>query len=218
MQSNIIIFQASSGERFSYAANPDLTVKDLIDYVKTQLANPPDEIDLVYRNSTLMHEIKVESINYDYTNPNDYIFVKPHVQSPNHSKERKGGYKLTSRSDISKFPGPENDPPDFPELVASLQELGLHYTKEEYEKALRMAFYNCDRATAFLFRGSIPSEFSAEVNAEFDNRKTNLTPEQKALAQKLASDYHKSISTVIQVLTIQQYNETEARKVLASIK
>ena len=127
---------------------------------------------------------------------------------------KRNSFKLGPRTDI---PGSEQDPPNMAELVAGLQELGFGFSSEDCEKALRMSSYNSDLASDYLLRGKVPNTPN-ENQSSVPRGPNNLTKEQTELVHKLAAEYHKEYSTAMQVFVLVDFDEEQARSILANMK
>lgn len=155
---------------------------------------------------------------------------------PVHRRPKRG---LPRRTEIEL---PERDPSNFQQLVQALMELGEKnkpFKKEDVEKALRVSFFNPDRASAYLFSGNIPEIPEPEVNSRprrqvntnrdknqdpnqpksiFDddsNKPDMLTAEQKELILLVMEDTGKDYGTVLQTAYAVKFNENDLRNCLA---
>lgn len=126
-------------------------------------------------------------------------------------KQRAKRHGIPKRTDIKQN---EEPPADYNQRVARLQELG--YQKDEVEKALKVSFYNADRAYEFLSAGQIPSSPTSALP------KQQYTPEQKQaihnIRSRLAELKHPmDHTTIVQVYEMVNMKEEEALQILMNL-
>lgn len=140
---------------------------------------------------------------------------------PVHRRPKRG---LPLRTEILV---PKSDPPDFDEKVQALVELGDgRFTRENVEKALRVSFFNPDRASTYLFSGNIPDSPEPKVNtppkkpndqenSNNDSKFDQLPDEQKELIMILVDETGKDFPLVLQVGFACDFNENNMRDILS---
>lgn len=162
--------------------------------------------------------------------------IKEQVAPSSEPVHRRPRRPLPRRTDLEI---PDKDPPDFEQKVQILMELGdksMPFKREDVEKALRVSFFNPDRASLYLFSGSIPDYPEPEVNSRLRkqsntkdskqdsnqtenksdeaNKPDQLTEEQKNLIMLVMRDTGKDYGTVLQTAYACKFNENDLRNCL----
>ena len=141
----------------------------------------------------------------------------PSSKPPSNRRPKRG---LPLRTEILI---PKSDPDDFEQMVSCIMEFEPKFKREDVEKALRVSFYNPDRATAYLFTGNIPNVPEPAVNnppKKQDEEDTNsifekLSNEERELVLIIADDTRKDFATVLQTAVACEFNENDIRMNLA---
>ena len=137
--------------------NPEATIQDIINILKTNEQINNRELELLYRLSPVEPQTNVTALRAQENDVFLIRFKSPQTSEP--KTQKKKGYGLPPRTGV-KVPTEEDDPPSFAADVAMLMEMG--FEKEKCEKALRVSFYNPDRATLYLVEGNIPDRAGPE--------------------------------------------------------
>lgn len=253
-------FRTVTGEEFELPANPSQNISDLIITVQETLNDPKyTNIILIYQGDTLDPSEKVSSIGTP--GEEDFILVKnskrrakAKKETPPENEEVKSpSFAENEETNLEKTPSSQpvhrrpkrglpkrddieiqRDPPDFKERVDALVELG-GFDRKDCEKALRMSFFNPDRASAYLFSGNIPDYPQPEVysrprksvNKESGENSNNanqvdddnsryeqLNQEQKELIILVMRDTGKDFGQVLQTAVACDFNENNLRNCL----
>lgn len=161
--------------------NPTDKIGDIIKVLKTRPEIQNNDVQLIYKLKPQQPETTLKELN---AQDNDVFIMEIKAQ-----QKRRPVRSLPSRSDI-KIPTEADDPPNFEEDVASLMELG--YPKSDCETALRVSFYNVDRACIYLVEGNIPKRAGPEHLGHSTTPKINFldrfSPEDLAVIAQLANE------------------------------
>lgn len=213
-----IEFRTIKGESYELEVNPAATVADVIIMLREQMQSDTVDFELVFNNQKLDKDTLMENVVVD---PSEFIVIKPvrKVNRPQTDKAQLNRTNSQSYGGKSRFRLQREqrvtgeDPPNFAEKVAVL--MGLGFSRENCEKALRVSFYNPDRASLYLVSGNVPEVAKPEVakdqplsndKEDTQNPNTNLIdglvkyPSQQAAIEDLIKKTNLDLSTVFQVL------------------
>ncbi|OHT16024.1 hypothetical protein TRFO_13509 [Tritrichomonas foetus] len=239
-----LTFRTMAGEEYEIPANPAATVADLILTLKETMCVNDEQCNstnfvLLHEGQRLNPDDTVESLGI--SDPNDFIIIKPvrakkaqirettpESSSPSQQEQpvqtRRKRYGLPRRDEIKI---PDRDPPDFEEKVQILLGIG-NFNREDAEKALRVAFFNLDRASLFLISGNIPNAPRAGINSRpwrtrNDQNKPEivqtfeLSEEQMDLIKDLINETGKDFSIVYQTAIACDFKRDETLQCLCTM-
>ena len=190
-----LLFIASSG-KVELDVNPSSTIGDLINLIQAHPQFTGQEVEIRYKLKVPPSESLLTDLGVC---EGDNFIVACKKCSENGQKPKRKGFKFPCRSDV-KAQTKEDDPPSFEADVANLMEMG--FPREDCEKALRVSFYNPDRASMYLVTGAIPKDAVPE-KFDKDERETSSTQQLSPEDQKIIKDISNELG--IQVADVTQY-------------
>jgi len=203
-----ISFNSLSGFSCSSVFNPSATIYDVECYLKTQLPAEEQEFQLYYNRIPLGPNTEIKDLN---VKENDYILIRA-------IKDNEKEKKPLTRKKIGLPPReelriPENDPDNFDEDVATLMEMG--FNRADCERALRMSFYNLDRASYYLANGNIPSRIGPEVNMDkFHSNKADVNEKDLQIIEEIIAETGEEKAIVVQTYLCFEKNAEKTIKCL----
>ena len=161
MSENPIFFKVADGTVKQLDINPSAEVQDIFEWLREVFQIPDHKaISLSYNGQNLENNV----VFGDVVPTNAEVSVKITTVHAEGAKRR-------SRRDLPARDGaklPTNDPDDFNQKVAALMEIADDSEPQDElrtrcEKALRMAYYNVDRAGLYVLSRQIPDKRRPEI-------------------------------------------------------
>ena len=196
--------------------NPSATIQDIIDILKTNEQINNRDLELLYRLSPVDPKTPLTETG---AQENDVFLIR--FKSPDNSQtkpKKKKGFGLPPRTGV-KLPTQKDDPPTFDADVQMLMEMG--FPKDKCEKALRVSFYNPDRATLYLVENNIPDRAGPEnfgvasPDSGPQNVLAQFKPEDLEIINKLANELHMDTVEVSQYYIFNDKNYEKTKKCIS---
>lgn len=117
--------------------------------------------------------------------------------------------ELSGLPEIEGIEIPQYNPPDLEEKIQSLQQLGA-FSREICDKALRVSYFDINRAAKFLLKGNVPDSpgdaygpppeqgYSIQFDDEGHIILESLVPEDRESISKIISQKYEDHSLIIQ--------------------
>lgn len=211
---------------------PTETVKDIREKLSYELGQLASNVHLKYNNIALEDDQILQNCITDKDVP-VVIECDDDLSSDDEDEEAENGDPKTDHFELnpqSEFEIPSYTPPDFDEKVSGLREL-TKQTKERCEQALRLAFFNADRAAEYLLSGEdLPERptilpFSdGKSNHKFmpDRSQSkalqNFTDDEIATLQRIMDTTNTEFSMAVQYFVACEKKEEPTLEVLKSNK
>ena len=226
----MIHFRTVTGRVFDLALKPTDTVEKARQILQDEEDFNCDQSDFLYSARILNDNEKFSDLDLQ---PYSFIYIHPTTRP---AMNRKSGF--ASPITVSQPVSASADPLDFRQKVSQLADMG--FSQADCEACLRKYNYDLDSAVNALLSGWTSSaapriepsqvvqpqpsmdtrqpnissnQYSmyGELQSEYDN----LTPQEKAIVQKLNSQYADP-STVIQIFLACDKDEESTRAILSS--
>ena len=147
-------FRTCAGKIYNITLDPEITVGQAKPIISEQTKVPLKLLKLTIHFKPLLDNIKIKDINLPVGGL--ISVVNSTIRQPPNSETR----SLRRPASLKTIQKIENasakDPPNFQDLVLHLTDMG--YPKDMCEKALRVSFYNIDRAAELLVMKSDPEK------------------------------------------------------------
>ena len=213
-QENPVRFQGPDGTSVTLDTNPDAFVEDIIFWVRDVFNIPEARPVSLFCNKV---ELDGSAIFGEVVEPNSCVLVKiPTKDDASSGQAKRPKRALPPRDGLV----PDKDPDDFETKLTALMEIGepLYEDQAELrrdcEKALRMAFYNVDRASMYVISKSIPDVLRSDVERNPESWRSQY-PDKVAFVEGLIQQFSNlDESYVVQICIMCNFEEKECVAIL----
>lgn len=131
------------------------TVKNIKEKLSFDLGQLPKAVHLFYQGNILEDEQNMFEVLSNQSETNEPVIINcdDDISSDDEEESEAELNQAFELNPQSEFEIPSYTPPNFEENVKKLMELDQNLTEEKCSRALRLAFFNPDRAAEYLLSG-----------------------------------------------------------------